>query len=59
MMLAIGFQRCTALKIPATEYRALYHLFPASHEDGNGEKVPAATKVWDSNTLLAPAYLSP
>ncbi|OGE49071.1 hypothetical protein PENARI_c023G02705 [Penicillium arizonense] len=33
--------------------------FPTSHENGNSGKVPAATKVWDSNTLLAPAYLAP
>jgi hypothetical protein len=33
--------------------------FPTSHENGDGRKVPAATKVWDSDTLLAPAYLAP
>ncbi|KAJ6013063.1 hypothetical protein N7522_003418 [Penicillium canescens] len=33
--------------------------FPTPHENGDGEKVPAAAKVWDSDTLLAPAYLAP
>ena len=33
--------------------------FPTSHENGDSEKVPAATKVWGSDTLLTPAYLAP
>ncbi|KAJ5295527.1 hypothetical protein PENANT_c001G11483 [Penicillium antarcticum] len=33
--------------------------FPKPHENGDGEKKPVATKVWDTETLLAPAYLAP
>jgi hypothetical protein len=33
--------------------------FPTYSENGGSGKVRAATKVWGSNTLLAPAYLAP
>jgi hypothetical protein len=42
---------------PNTEVFALE--FPTSHANGDGGKIPAATKVWDAETLLVPAYLAP
>lgn len=44
-------------KPPNTEVFALE--FSISHENGDNGKVPAATKVWDAETLLVPAYLAP
>jgi hypothetical protein len=43
-------------KPPNTEVFALE--FPTSYENGDGGKDPAATKVWDAETLLVPAYLA-
>lgn len=44
-------------KPPNTDIFALE--FPTSRENGDGGRVPAATKAWDAETLLVPAYLAP
>ncbi|KAJ5159916.1 uncharacterized protein N7482_006920 [Penicillium canariense] len=44
-------------KPPNTEVFAIE--FPTSHENDDGGNVLAATKVWDADTLIVPAWLAP